>query len=141
MECRCNGDEQAVSVEAPKMSIKRWVYITLGTLAWLMPLAAGAVQIAFPEFRGVIPEGVLAALSIQALALLTYPAGMAGLLVALPAIFFGLVTPIESLVISGPVAVAAGYLQWFVVIPRLFGRNTGGQAPKSADAPSPLAAP
>jgi hypothetical protein len=113
------------------MSIKRWVYITLGTLAWLIPLAAGAVQIVFPEFKGVIPEDALAALSMQALALLTYPAGMAGLVVALPAIYFGLVTPLESLLISGPVAVAAGYLQWFVVIPRLFGRTP---AQKSADA-------
>jgi hypothetical protein len=127
------GDEAAASEEVPKMRIKRWVYLTLGTVAWLAPLAAAAVQIVFPEFRGVIPEDFLAALSMQALALLTYPAGMAGLLAALPALYFGIVTPMESLLISGPVSLAAGYLQWFVVIPRLFGRP--GSPPPAQKSP------
>jgi hypothetical protein len=103
------------------MRVKRWVYLTLGTLTWLAPLAAAAgAEIVFPEL-GTEPEEALAALGAQAVALLTYPAGVAGTLAALPALFFGIVTPIESLLISGPVSLAAGYLQWFVVIPRLFG--------------------
>jgi hypothetical protein len=105
------------------MRIKRWVYLSIGTLAWLAPLTAGAAEIEFPEFRGVIPEGVAAALSLQIVALLTYPAGVAGIFAAFPLLYFGIVTPTEALLILGPISLAAGYLQWFVVIPRLFGRT------------------
>ena len=103
------------------MRTKRWVYVTLCTLAWLVPQAVAAAQIAFPGFGTVIPEQGLMALAMEAVALLTYPAGIVGILAALPAILFGIATPIESLLISGPISLAAGYFQWFLVIPRLFG--------------------
>jgi hypothetical protein len=94
--------------------MKRWVYVTLCTSVWLVPQAVAAVQ--FP-----VPEAVLWLLGIQVLALLTYPAGAIGILTAMTAVFFGIVTPIESLFISGPISLAAGYLQSFVVVPRFFG--------------------
>jgi hypothetical protein len=93
--------------------MKRWVYVTLCTLAWLVPQAVATVQ--FP-----VPEAALWFLGIQVLALLTYPAGAVGILTAMTAVFFGIVTPIESLFIYGPISHAAGYLQWFVVVPRFF---------------------
>jgi len=83
--------------------------------AWLVPQAVAAVQI--PGY----PAGALWFLGIQVLALLTYPAGAVGILPAMIGVFFGIVAPIESLLISGPISLAAGYLQWFVVIPRRFG--------------------
>jgi hypothetical protein len=105
------------------MRMRRWVYLTLGTLAWFVPQAVAGVQIASPGLGTVIPEKVLIALAAQTVALLTYPAGVVGMLAAMPVLFFGIATPIESLLISGPISLAAGYLQWFVVIPRLFGRS------------------
>jgi hypothetical protein len=105
------------------MRMKRWAYVALGTLAWFVPQAVAGAQITLPALGTFIPEDVLTALGMQTVALLTYPAGVVGTLAALPAVFFGIVTPIESLLISGPISLAAGYLQWFVVIPRLFGRS------------------
>jgi hypothetical protein len=94
--------------------MKRWVYVTLCTLAWLVPLAIAAVQ-------APVPEPILVFFGMQVVALLTYPAGVVGILIAMSAIFFGIATPIESLVFFSPVSFAIGYLQWFVVVPRLFG--------------------
>ena len=118
------------------MRMKRWAYVALGTLAWFVPQAVAGAHL--PALGTVIPEDVLTALGMQTVALLTYPAGVVGTLAALPAVFFGIVTPIESLLISGPISLAAGYLQWFVVIPTLFGRSgtTGpGRETSSGEGP------
>lgn len=124
------------------MKTKRWIYVTLCALAWLAPPAIAALQAAVPGFGTAIPEEVLVAIGMQAVALLTYPAGVVGMLAALTAIFFGIATPIESLVIPGPISLAAGYLQWFVVIPRLFGRTRPPPpVQKPADGASQAAAP
>ena len=113
------------------MRIKPWVYITLGTVAWLLPLAASGVQ---AELGAARSGALLAFLTIQIVALLTYPAGVAGLLVAFPLFYFGIVTPTETLLILGLISLAAGYLQWFVVIPKLFGRTRSAPPEqKSAD--------
>ena len=100
-----------------QMRKKRWIYVTLCTLAWLVPQAVAAIQI--PGF----PDMALWFLGTQVLALLTYPAGAVGILPTLIGIVFGIVTPIEALLISGPISLAAGYLQWFAVVPRLFGSD------------------
>src|SRR5262249_29255132 len=113
-------NEDSAWEEVPKMRIKPCVYITLGTVAWLLPLAAYDVQ---PELGAARSGPLLAFLTIQVVALLTYPAGVAGLLVAFPLFYFGIVTPTETLLILGLISLAAGYLQWFVVIPKLFGRT------------------
>src|SRR5262245_19592240 len=100
-----------------QMRKKRWIYVTLCTLAWLVPQAVAAIQI--PG----LPDMALWFLCTQVLALLTYPSGAVGILPTLIGIVFGIVTPIEALLISGPISLAAGYLQWFVVVPRLFGSD------------------
>ena len=69
------------------MRIKPWVYVTFGTLAWLVPVAAA--PIVSLETRGAISEQALEALGLQIMALLTYPVGVFGILAALPAFFWG----------------------------------------------------
>jgi hypothetical protein len=133
-------DERAASEGTPNVKIKRWVYVTLGTLAWFAPLAVVSVQAALPASRTMASENLLVALSVQAVALLTYPAGAVGMLATLPAIYLGIATPAEAMVVAGPISLAAGYLQWFVVIPRLFGR-TPDIPPKTAEDASHLAPP
>src|SRR5262245_66395238 len=85
-----------------RMRMKRWIYVMLCTLAWLVPQAVAAVQI--PGF----PDMALWFLGTQVLALLTYPAGAVGILPTLIGIIFGIVTPIEALLISGPISLVAG---------------------------------
>ena len=54
--------------------MQRWIYVTLCTLARLVPQAVAAVQI--PGY----PAGALWLLGVQILALLSYPAGAVGIL-------------------------------------------------------------
>jgi hypothetical protein len=102
--------------------MNRWVYFTLGALACCTPIAIVLIQFIFPALADELNYTILASFGFQSLAVLTYPAGVVGTLVVLPTIYFGFVTPTEALLIAGPISLAAGYLQWFVVIPRIFGR-------------------
>src|SRR3990167_4888602 len=103
--------------------MNRWSYFILGTVACCTPIAVVLGQIMFPEVGTELNDTTLAAFGFQSLAVLTYPAGILGTLVALPTISFSLLTPTEALLLAGPISIAVGYLQWFVVIPRIFSRT------------------
>ena len=62
-----------------------------------------------------------------ALPALTFPMGLFGALCALPLIYFGIATASEAYVVTAPVYAIAGWLQWYVVFPRLFA-NRGGSS-------------
>ena len=105
-----------------KIGINRWVYIALGAVASCGPIAVVFAKLFYPGIGIELDDAILSTIGFQSLAILTYPAGVLGTLVSIPAIYSGFVTPTEALLIAGPIAIAAGYLQWYVVIPRVFGR-------------------
>ena len=105
-----------------KIRINRWVYFAMGAVASCGPIAVVFAQLFFPGIGIELDDAILSTFGFQSLAVLTYPAGVLGILVSLPPIYSGFVTPTEALLIAGPIAIAAGYLQWFVVIPRIFSR-------------------
>jgi hypothetical protein len=59
--------------------------------------------------------------------LFTYPSGVVGTIVSCAAVWFGWVTPAESVLLATPVYVAAGYLQWYVLIPGYFRPGAGAR--------------
>jgi len=103
--------------------MNRWVYFALGALVCAAPITIVFVQGIFPALHAELHDTILAAFGFHALAMLTYPAGVLGTLVWLLIIYSGFATPTEALLVAGPVSLVAGYLQWFVVVPRIFSRN------------------
>lgn len=106
-----------------KIRINRWVYFALGTVASSGPIAVVFAQLFYPGTGIELDDAILSTFGFQSLAVLTYPAGVLGILISLPPIYSGYVTPTEALLIAGPIAIAAGYLQWFVVIPRIWAEH------------------
>jgi hypothetical protein len=51
---------------------------------------------------------------------LTYPAGAVGTIVSLITIYFGILTSEEAFLLTTPLYIAAGYFQWYVMIPKYF---------------------
>lgn len=62
---------------------------------------------------------------------LTFPMGLMGALCALTLIYFGIATTSEAYVVAAPIYAAAGWLQWYVMFPRLFASR--GDAPLNID--------
>lgn len=99
------------------------VYVSLCVAACLLPVALG-VPLWYPDTSpSADPAGharVLIA-SFAAVAALTFPLGLVGVLFFWIPVYFGVLTPVESLILSAPIFAASGYLQWFKVLPRVFG--------------------
>ncbi len=106
-----------------RLRMNRWIYFILCVIASCAPFAVVYLGMSFPELGAELNESMITALGFQGLAVLTYPAGILGTLVSFPAILLGYTTPLETLLVAAPFSIAAGYLQWFVVIPRIFARQ------------------
>jgi hypothetical protein len=59
-------------------------------------------------------------LSLFLMTVLTYPAGAVGSIVTFITLFFGILTPTEAFLLTTPLYIAAGYIQWYVVMPKYF---------------------
>jgi hypothetical protein len=71
----------------------------------------------------IIPEEYypfISYLSLFLTTVLTYPAGVIGSIVSFITLFFGILTPTEAFLLTTPLYIAAGYIQWYVVIPKYF---------------------
>ncbi len=93
------------------IKLNRWVYMVLVVLA---AVAAG-VAVEFGTLAGMC-AGLL-------LLMLTLPAGVLGLLCAVPLIYSGMATPSEAYFIAAPLFALAGMLQWYVLLPKLYRRH------------------
>lgn len=106
-----------------RLRMNRWIYFILCVIASCAPFALGFLGMTFPELGAELSESIISIITVlgfQGLAVLTYPAGILGTFVSFLAILFGYTTPLEALLVAAPFSITAGYLQWFVVIPRIF---------------------
>ncbi len=102
---------ESVSNDAVRVRINRWVY--LGTATAVSISSGICLDLGLP----------VAAFLGPLLAVLTFPAGVIGLLCATPLIYFGIATQVEAFFITAPVFAIAGMIQWYWIMPRIFGRK------------------
>lgn len=95
-----------------RITINRWAYIVVVVL---VTIGVGVAQ----ETGFTLTQLGLA----LALPALTYPMGVLGSLCALPLIYTGIATVGEAHLIASPIYAIAGWLQWYVVYPKLFGKR------------------
>lgn len=87
--------------------MNRWLYILAVVGACT---ASGLAMESGPHFLVRLGTGL-------GPVLLTYPAGVFGILVAMPLIYYGVATPSEAYLLASPLLALGGYLQWYVSIP------------------------
>ena len=97
--------------------MNRWLYMSV---VFVVPVVLSALS----EFEQQ-PLYLLSASLVAAV--LTYPLGVLGQLISLPLIYFGLATTTEALAVAGPVVALLGYVQWYVLLPRLAKRVVARQ--------------
>jgi len=103
--------------------MKRMLYLVLCVLVCVTPLA---LVVLFLGMRWPLDDDTLfAAIALLLISVLTYPAGVIGTVFCLGMIWSGLVTPTETIALSAPIFAGAGYLQWYVILPKVYGRNRG----------------
>ena len=105
-----------------KLSLSRWTYVVLCVLACVTPIVLAFVQVGLGLLTPVAAhDDLLFALAGSFMAIvLTYPAGVVGTFVSWVTMYFGFLTPTESVLLAAPVYLGAGYLQWYVLIPKYF---------------------
>ncbi len=92
--------------------LRPWFYITVVVLV--------AVGSAVAQENSSV---VMQLLLVLLLPVLTFPLGVLGALCTMPLIYYGITTPSEAQLITAPVYAAAGWLQWYIVLPKLFGKR------------------
>lgn len=58
--------------------------------------------------------------------LFTHPAGVLAQAVSIPLTYSGIATESEAFIMSLPVAVVMGYIQWYVIVPRYLRKKLNG---------------
>jgi hypothetical protein len=111
-----------------RITVNRWVYIAVvaavcvgQVLVQILELVAG-LQEALPGLVSFILSNQLVVQTalVMVMQTLTYPLGVVGWLSAFPLYMEGILTQGEFLVAVALVSAVAGWLQWYVVLPRLF---------------------
>ena len=92
-----------------RIKINRWVYMVVVAF---VTIGVGVAQ----ETGFVLTQLGLVLL----LPVLTYPMGVLGSLCALPLIYAGIATVGEAHFVASPIYAISGWLQWYVVFPKLF---------------------
>jgi hypothetical protein len=105
-------------------------YIVYCAWACLSPIALVLLQHAFgaPASAPSSDDTMFALLGTFMASLFTFPSGVVGTIASGGAVYLGWVTPSESVLLATPIYVGAGYLQWYVLIPRYFGAGAGSRA-------------
>lgn len=106
---------------ADQPPINKWLYVSTVLVVCIVQGMVNDYSTSLPSDS----SSIIAILSSLGVVLLTYPAGAIGLAVSLPLIFTGIATITEGNLLAAPVVALAGYLQWFVVFPRLAMRRSG----------------
>jgi hypothetical protein len=108
----------------PRLHLSRGAYIAVTALACVAPIAMALMRFAagvrvssmFDDIRFALLGSLIASV-------LTYPAGIVGTLFSCVTTYVGMLTPTESVLMAAPLYIGAGYLQWYVLIPRYFGSS------------------
>lgn len=106
-----------------KLSLSRRAYVLLVALACATPIALVFIHFALgvPTSISSNEDILFAGLGGFMASAFTYPAGAIGTIVTYATIYAGLLTPTEATLFAAPFYIGAGYLQWYVLIPRHFG--------------------
>jgi hypothetical protein len=105
-----------------RLHLHRWIYVILCLLACVTPLALILIQHPsdISSSAAVANDTLLAAIGNLAASVLTYPAGVVGTIAFYALISVGVATPTESVLCAAPLYIGAGYVQWYVLIPKYF---------------------
>lgn len=98
------------------------LYVGLCLVASLVPLFLEAAR--SPDADSGVAGTIGAFGGLLALAVLTFPAGFVPVFLWWLLVWNGIATPSEGVAAVMPVFIAAGYLQWFVWIPKLARRGS-----------------
>jgi len=110
----------------PIPKFNRWAYFSIVVIVGVaFGVSAGAFH--DPDAQARLVAGSLL------IAVLTYPAGIVGTLFGIALTYPGIATPAEALLVGAPLYAVAGMVQWYVVLPRMFGRPAA--APGTGAAP------
>lgn len=97
--------------------MNRWLYISVVAV---MPNLLAVVS-AFTH------EPLFLAAAQMLVGVLTYPVGALGTLVTMPMLYLGIATTEEWLFITSLVVAPLGFIQWYVLLPRLASRIVARQ--------------
>jgi hypothetical protein len=116
--------------------LNRITYLSLCIFLCFLPALIIFIGSTLPSLASAFPElGInlsilpaeyypfISMLNQMLMLVLTYPAGVVGTIVLFVTTFFGILTPDEAFLLTTPLYVAAGYIQWYVVIPKYFKEN------------------
>lgn len=108
-----------------KLNLSRRTYVLLVALACAAPIALVFIHFALgvPTSISSSDDILFAALGGLVASACTYPAGVIGTIVSYVTVYAGLLTPTEATLFAAPFYIGAGYLQWYVLIPRHFGES------------------
>lgn len=98
-------------------------YLALCAVACAAPLAlvVSALPARWQE-AAAANDMLLALAGTFAASLLTYPAGAVATVLSYIPVHFGVLTPTEAVLFAAPFHIAAGHLQWYVLVPKHFTR-------------------
>jgi len=110
-----------------RIAVNQWVYIAVvaavcvgQVLIQMLELVTG-LQEALPGLVSLLSNQLVVQTAlVMVMQTLTYPLGVVGWLSAFPLYMEGILTQGEFLVAVALVSAVAGWLQWYVVLPRLF---------------------
>jgi hypothetical protein len=108
------------------LKLNRKTYLALCIFLCFLPALFVFISSAFSGIGlnlSILPEEYypfISNLSLFLMTVLTYPAGAIGSIVTFITLFFGILTPTEAFLLTTPLYIAAGYIQWYVVIPKYF---------------------
>jgi len=108
--------------------VRARTYIIYCAWACVSPVALALLRIAFGAPASVPAQDDLmfALLGTFMAGLFTYPSGVVGTIVSCAAVYGIHLKPTESVLLAAPLYVAAGYFQWYVLIPRYFRGGADG---------------
>lgn len=102
--------------------INRWTYLSTCLIGGV--LLASATGVSENPTTGISSSPMYLVAATLLVWLLTHPAGILAQAVSMPLIYTGIATQSEAFMVALPVAMAMGYVQWYVVVPRLLRRRT-----------------
>lgn len=115
-------DQLSTPGQPPGRRVRIALYVGLCLVASLVPLFLESARA--PDGDSGVAEMMGAFGGLLALAVLTFPAGIVPVLLWWLLVWNGIATPFEGVGALTPVFIAVGYLQWFVLVPKLARRGS-----------------
>jgi len=101
--------------------MNRILYLALCALVCVAPIVVVAIGMGWP-----VTDGMAAGIALLLIPILTYPAGVVGTVFFLIVSLTGITTLTEGMALAAPIFAGAGYLQWYVILPKVYSRKDRG---------------